>query len=186
MITRQKCLRSNCLKLGVNKSFVTTIQREFTLYFTTAVFIYTEAANIPQKSMWILDGVFRHFIIRWEFHFKLSLYPRVTSQKEHKKKEITLCCRFVSGKIGSLQVSMKCFSVGRRKDYLYFSQIKGKAFWKDQYVAVSFRFSEMSCITFFKVLKLLRWKETGPGARFSKVPVTFRARNQIFKSKYKE
>ena len=25
-----------------------------------------------------------------------------------------------------------------------------------------------------------------PGARFSKVPVTFRARNQIFKSKYKE
>ena len=24
------------------------------------------------------------------------------------------------------------------------------------------------------------------GARFSKVPVTFRARNQIFKSKYKE
>ena len=26
----------------------------------------------------------------------------------------------------------------------------------------------------------------GPGARFSKVPVTFRARNQIFKSKYKE
>ena len=27
---------------------------------------------------------------------------------------------------------------------------------------------------------------TGPGARFSKVPVTLRARNQIFKSKYKE
>ena len=27
---------------------------------------------------------------------------------------------------------------------------------------------------------------TLPGARFSKVPVTFRARNQIFKSKYKE
>ena len=27
---------------------------------------------------------------------------------------------------------------------------------------------------------------SGPGARFSKVPVTFRARNQIFKSKYKE
>ena len=26
----------------------------------------------------------------------------------------------------------------------------------------------------------------GPGARFSKVAVTFRARNQIFKSKYKE
>ena len=26
----------------------------------------------------------------------------------------------------------------------------------------------------------------GPGARFSKVPVTLRARNQIFKSKYKE
>ena len=26
----------------------------------------------------------------------------------------------------------------------------------------------------------------GPGARFLKVPVTFRARNQIFKSKYKE
>ena len=26
----------------------------------------------------------------------------------------------------------------------------------------------------------------GPGARFSKVSVTFRARNQIFKSKYKE
>ena len=26
----------------------------------------------------------------------------------------------------------------------------------------------------------------GPGARFSKFPVTFRARNQIFKSKYKE
>ena len=26
----------------------------------------------------------------------------------------------------------------------------------------------------------------GAGARFSKVPVTFRARNQIFKSKYKE
>ena len=26
----------------------------------------------------------------------------------------------------------------------------------------------------------------GPGARFSKVPVTFRARKQIFKSKYKE
>ena len=25
-----------------------------------------------------------------------------------------------------------------------------------------------------------------PGAHFSKVPVTFRARNQIFKSKYKE
>ena len=25
-----------------------------------------------------------------------------------------------------------------------------------------------------------------PGARFSKVPVTLRARNQIFKSKYKE
>ena len=25
-----------------------------------------------------------------------------------------------------------------------------------------------------------------PGARFSKVPVTFRARNQIFKSKYEE
>ena len=25
-----------------------------------------------------------------------------------------------------------------------------------------------------------------PGARFSKVPVTFRARNQMFKSKYKE
>ena len=25
-----------------------------------------------------------------------------------------------------------------------------------------------------------------PGARFSKVPITFRARNQIFKSKYKE
>ena len=25
-----------------------------------------------------------------------------------------------------------------------------------------------------------------PGARFSKVPVPFRARNQIFKSKYKE
>ena len=30
------------------------------------------------------------------------------------------------------------------------------------------------------------FRETGPGARFSKVPVTFRARNQIFKSKYKE
>ena len=27
---------------------------------------------------------------------------------------------------------------------------------------------------------------SGPGARFSKVPVTFRARNQIFRSKYKE
>ena len=27
---------------------------------------------------------------------------------------------------------------------------------------------------------------SGPGARFSKVPVTLRARNQIFKSKYKE
>ena len=26
----------------------------------------------------------------------------------------------------------------------------------------------------------------GPGARFSKAPVTFRARNQIFKSKYKQ
>ena len=26
----------------------------------------------------------------------------------------------------------------------------------------------------------------GPGVRFSKVPVTFRVRNQIFKSKYKE
>ena len=26
----------------------------------------------------------------------------------------------------------------------------------------------------------------GAGARFSKVPVTFQARNQIFKSKYKE
>ena len=29
-------------------------------------------------------------------------------------------------------------------------------------------------------------KQPEPGARFSKVPVTFRARNQIFKSKYKE
>ena len=28
--------------------------------------------------------------------------------------------------------------------------------------------------------------EMTPGARFSKVPVTLRARNQIFKSKYKE
>jgi len=28
--------------------------------------------------------------------------------------------------------------------------------------------------------------DLGPGARFSKVPVTLRARNQIFKSKYKE
>ena len=28
--------------------------------------------------------------------------------------------------------------------------------------------------------------EGGAGARFSKVPVTFLARNQIFKSKYKE
>ena len=28
--------------------------------------------------------------------------------------------------------------------------------------------------------------ETGPGARFSKDQVTLRARNQIFKSKYKE
>ena len=32
-----------------------------------------------------------------------------------------------------------------------------------------------------------RWSlSTAPGARFSKAPVTFRARNQIFKSKYKE
>ena len=139
--------------------------KENTLYLTTAV--SSEAANILQKRVWILDNVFRHFtdfIITWELHFKLNLYPRVTSQKEHKKKEISLYCRFVSGgKIGSLQVSMKSFSVGRRKDYLYFSQIKGKAFWKDQYLAVSFRCSEMACITFFKVLKLLRWKETGPG-----------------------
>ena len=29
-------------------------------------------------------------------------------------------------------------------------------------------------------------RSLGAGARFSKVPVTFRARNQIFKSKYKE
>ena len=29
-------------------------------------------------------------------------------------------------------------------------------------------------------------KITGSGARFSKFPVTFRARNQVFKSKYKE
>ena len=135
--------------------------KENTLYLTTAV--SSEAANILQKRVWILDNVFRHFIIKWELHFKLNLYPRVTSKKEHKKKEISLCGRFVSGKIGSLQVSMKSFSVGRRKDYLYFSQIKGKAFWKDQYLAVSFRCSEMACITFFKVLKLLRWKETGPG-----------------------
>ena len=28
--------------------------------------------------------------------------------------------------------------------------------------------------------------KTESGARFSKVPVTFRARNQIFRSKYKE
>lgn len=133
--------------------------KENTLYFTTAVFIYTEAANILQKSEWILDNVCRHFIIRWESHFKLNLYPRVTSQKEHKRKEITLCCKFVRGKIGFWQVSMKSFSVGRRKDYLYFSKIKGKVFWKDQYLAVSFRCSEMACITFFKVLKLLRCGE---------------------------
>ena len=30
-----------------------------------------------------------------------------------------------------------------------------------------------------------RWKYNQTGARFSKVPVTLRARNQIFKSKYK-
>ena len=30
------------------------------------------------------------------------------------------------------------------------------------------------------------FEQPGPVARFSKVPVTFRARNQIFKSKYKE
>ena len=33
---------------------------------------------------------------------------------------------------------------------------------------------------------LLSGGSRGPGARFSKVPVTFWARNQIFKSKYKE
>ena len=35
-------------------------------------------------------------------------------------------------------------------------------------------------------LNLTIFRGTGPGARFSKVPVTFRARNQIFKSKYKD
>ena len=30
------------------------------------------------------------------------------------------------------------------------------------------------------------FEQLGPGVRFSKVPVTFRARHQIFKSKYKE
>ena len=34
--------------------------------------------------------------------------------------------------------------------------------------------------------QLCDYMTTGPGAPFSKVPITFRARNQIFKSKYKE
>ena len=36
------------------------------------------------------------------------------------------------------------------------------------------------------ILKYAFGPEKLPGARFSKVPVTFRARNQILKSKYKE
>ena len=32
----------------------------------------------------------------------------------------------------------------------------------------------------------LAFENLGPGAHFSKVPVTFRARNQVFKSKYEE
>ena len=39
--------------------------------------------------------------------------------------------------------------------------------------------------TVYKTLRALKVKKS-PGARFSKVPVTLRARNQIFKSKYKE
>ena len=37
-----------------------------------------------------------------------------------------------------------------------------------------------------RVRSCLTEQDKGPGVRFSKVPVTFRAPNQIFKSKYKE
>ena len=45
-------------------------------------------------------------------------------------------------------------------------------------------------LSYFKTLNMVRSRKSSPfcrpGTRFSKVPVTFRARNQIFKSKYKE
>ena len=42
-------------------------------------------------------------------------------------------------------------------------------------------------LDFLKVVRMVFWSGVvGPGACFSKVPVTLRARNQIFKSKYQE
>ena len=48
----------------------------------------------------------------------------------------------------------------------------------------------MHCFVYFgkmasNELEAIKYSK-GPGFRFSKVPVTLRARNQIFKSKYKE
>ena len=64
--------------------------------------------------------------------------------------------------------------LGRAKTYLKKVLRKGPAF------------STVACVNVLSYHIDFVFKSFVPGARFSKVPVTLRARNQIFKSKYKE